>query len=89
LRNRLTAAEKRLEEIPEESEDPIVAVRRAILQAGHPMFIDDILIAVGRPVTRDSREDLRRLLVPWVRRGDVFTRPRPSRFGLIELEKRR
>lgn len=89
LRNRLKAAEKRLQELPEESDDPIVTVRRAILEAGQPVFIDDLMVVLGYPITRDSREQLRRLLVPWVRRGEVFTRPRPSVFGLIELEKRR
>ena len=89
LRNRLNAAEKRLAELPEESGDPIVAIRRIIVEAGQPVFIDDILSALGRPITRDSREQLRRLIVPWVRRGEVFTRPRPGMFGLIELEKRR
>lgn len=87
LRNRLKSAEKRLEDLPEESDDPIHAVRRAILEAGQPVFIDDLLVILGHPITRDSREELRRLLVPWVRRGEVFTRPRPSMFGLVELEK--
>lgn len=89
LRDRLKTAEKQLEELPEESDDPIVTVRRAILEAGQPVFIDDLLAALGHPITRESREQLRRLLVPWVRRGEVFTRPRPSMFGLIEMEKRR
>lgn len=89
LRNRLEAAEKRLEELPEESDDPIVTVRRAILEAGQPVFIDELLVVLGHPITRDSREQVRRLLLPWVRREEVFTRPRPSMFGLIELEKRR
>lgn len=89
LRKRLQAAGKRLEEVPEESDDPIVAARRVIMEAGQPVFIDDLLAGLGHPATRDSREQLRRVLVPWVRRGEVFTRPRPSMFGLIELEKRR
>ncbi|HUP60216.1 MAG TPA: hypothetical protein VNA69_07335 [Thermoanaerobaculia bacterium] len=89
LENRLNAAGKRLQELPEESDDPIVAVRRVILEAGQPVFIDDILVALGRPMTRDSREQIRRLLLPWIRRGEVFTRPRPSMFGLTELERHR
>ncbi|MEO8380652.1 MAG: hypothetical protein ABI779_13385 [Acidobacteriota bacterium] len=89
LRNRLKAAEKRLEGSPEETDDPIVTVRRAILEAGQPVFVDDLLAVLGQPLTRDSREQLRRLLLPWVRRGEVFTRPRPSMFGLVEKETRR
>jgi hypothetical protein len=86
LQSRLQAAQARLDDLPE-SEDPIIAIRRLILEAGQPMFIDDILQGLGRPVTRDSREQIRRLLLPWVRRHEVFTRPRPSMFGLLEFEE--
>jgi hypothetical protein len=87
LESRVKAAEKRMEEYPE-TDDPVVAVRRVLAGAGQPLFIDEILHALGETVSRDSREQLRRLLLPWVRRGEIFSRPRPGTFGLMEWELR-
>ncbi len=86
LADRVEAAEKRLQE--PETDDPVVAVRRVLAVAGKPLFIDEILHALGRNVSRESREQLRRLIIPWVHRREIFTRPRPATFGLVEWELR-
>lgn len=86
LERRLDAAERTLDDV-EESADPVVVVRRMILEARQPLFIDEILRGLGRRVTREERDELRRLLLPWVRRKEIFTRPRPLTFGLIELDE--
>jgi hypothetical protein len=86
LTNRLQTAERRLAEAPQ-ADDPVLAVRRILAGAGQPLFIDEILHELGQPVSRDAREDLRRLVLPWVRRGEVFTRPRPGTYGLAEWEQ--
>lgn len=89
LENRLKEAETRIDEAPGDTDDPIVAIRRVILEAGQPLFIDDIVRGLGRRVSRESREHIRRLVLPWVRRGEIFTRPRPLMYGLLELESKR
>lgn len=64
------------------------AVARAhdtIMQAGQPVHIDDILTRMGKQVTRDSKSSLTSSLAAYVRREEIFTRPAPNTFGLIEL----
>ena len=68
LEERVTAAEQRQGEIPE-ADDPVVSVVTILAASGHPLFIDEILEAMGQTVSRDSREQLPRILLPWVRRG--------------------
>ena len=65
--------------------DPLAEVRKLIRTAGKPLYIDELLRGLGWPLSRESREEIRTLLRPWVRRGELFTRPRPSTYGLVEL----
>lgn len=88
LQGRIDAAEERCANEPEASDDPVIAIRRVILEAGKPLYIDDILRGLALPLTREYRDQTRQLLLSWVRRGEVFTRPRPGVFGLVELEGR-
>jgi hypothetical protein len=60
--------------------------REAIRKAGNPLHVVDILKASGRPTDRKSRLGMGGSLAAYVRRGEVFTRPKPNTFGLIELE---
>jgi hypothetical protein len=86
LRRSIGALESRSDRGPDadDHDDPVLRVRSLIREAGRPLFIDDILRGLDRPISRDAREELRALLRPWLRRGEVFTRPRPSTFGLVE-----
>lgn len=84
LEDRIEAAEQRSTEI--ECSDPVIVIRRLIREAGRPLYIDDILRGLDRPLNREGREEIRHLLLSWVRREEIFTRPRPGVFGLVELE---
>lgn len=91
LRRSIGTLESRLGDEPaaDDRDDPVLRIRGLIRQAGQPLYIDDILRGLGHPISRDAREELRALLRPWLRRGEVFTRPKPSTFGLVELGRRK
>jgi len=57
----------------------------AIKSAGRPLHVNDLLPAIGRSVTRPDRSALSGTLAAYVRKGEVFTRPAPNTFGLVEL----
>ena len=59
--------------------------RAVILERGTPIYIDDLLEALGKEVTRETKASLTGSLAAYVRREEIFTRPAPSTFGLIEL----
>lgn len=59
--------------------------RDIILNLGVPVHIDDLLEAMGKEVNRDTRASLAGSLAAYVRREDIFTRPAPNTYGLIEL----
>lgn len=85
INDRIELAEQRGGNEPECS-DPVIVIRRLIREAGRPLYIDDILRGLDRPLNREGREEIRHLLLSWVRREEIFTRPRPGIFGLVELE---
>jgi hypothetical protein len=60
-------------------------VREFILEKGCPGHVSEILEALGRPATRKARASLSGSLAAYVRKGEIFTRPSPNTFGLIEL----
>jgi hypothetical protein len=64
----------------------VAQARDVILSCGNPIHVDDLLMALGKEVTRESKASLTGSLAAYVRRGEIFTRPAPSTFGLIELE---
>lgn len=63
----------------------VSVARDAILQAGAALHIGDLILAVGREDTREARASVGGALAAYVRRGEIFTRPAPNTFGLIEL----
>lgn len=63
----------------------VAQARDIILARGEPVHIDDLLVAMGKEVTRDTKASLAGSLAAYVRREDIFTRPAPNTFGLIEL----
>jgi hypothetical protein len=63
----------------------IERARESILSAGHPLTLDDIILAIGREPTRENRASVSGSLSAYVRREEIFTRPAPSIFGLREL----
>jgi hypothetical protein len=64
----------------------VAAAREAILGAGRPMHIDELLKAAGKASTREAKVSLSSALSAYVRRQEIFTRPAMSTFGLIEMQ---
>ena len=63
----------------------VAKARDAILKAGKPLHISELLKSLGRPVDKNSRVSLSGSLSGYAKRGEIFTRPAPNTFGLIEL----
>lgn len=63
----------------------VAQAREVILSRGEPVHIDELLEAMGKGVTRDSKASLGGSLAAYVRNHDIFARTAPATFGLIEL----
>ena len=81
--------------LPRESAEPNRTLRpgtsvdkayRAIKVAGRPLQINELLKAIGRPADKKNRLSLSGSLAHYVREEEIFTRPAPNTFGLMELE---
>jgi hypothetical protein len=59
--------------------------RQIILHRREPMHISALLEAMGKDASADSRVSLASSLAAYVRRGEIFSRPAPNTFGLLEL----
>jgi hypothetical protein len=59
--------------------------RQAILKNGVPMRINALADAIGVDNSREGRISLASSLAAYVRKGEIFTRPAPNTFGLVEL----
>jgi hypothetical protein len=64
----------------------IAKAREAIKKAGKPLHIGDLLKAIGRTNDKKSRLSLSGSIAHYVRNGQIFTRPAPNTYGLVELE---
>lgn len=64
----------------------LAKAQEAIQKSGHPMHVADILKAIGKPTDKRNRVSLGGSLSGYVRRKEIFTRPAPNTFGLIEME---
>jgi len=65
----------------------IARARDAIKAAGKPLHIRDILKAVDPSGGKDKRLALSGSLGAYVRKGEIFTRPAPNTFGLIDFAR--
>ena len=63
--------------------------RDIILGRGNSVHITELLAAMGKEITRETRVSLASALSAYARRGEIFTREGPNRFGLFELKRRR
>ena len=54
---------------------------------GSPMHVMDILVGIGKNQTTKERVSLSSSLGGYVRTHNVFTRPSPNTFGLLEWDK--
>lgn len=64
----------------------IAMARDAIRTAGKPLHISDLVRAIGKEPTKRNKLSLSGSLGDYVRRQEVFTRPKPNTFGLKEME---
>ena len=87
-----------LKMLPKEMESPSNAVvtlregsavslaRAIILKKGRPVHINELLADMGREGTRENRTSLASSLAAYVRKGEIFTRSAPNKFGVAELD---
>ena len=61
--------------------------RDAIRKAGKPLHIGELLAALGKTDVKKHRLALSGSLATYVRRGEIFTRPEPNTFGLLEFRQ--
>jgi len=59
-------------------------IRDAILNAGKPLHISEIILALGRSDDADSKAKIAGLLGWYTSKGKVFTKTAPNTFGLVE-----
>lgn len=64
----------------------IEKIRDLIRQIGHPLLLDEIIDGIGKEVTNASRASIASSLSRYVRKGEIFNRPGPNKFGLLEQE---
>ncbi|HVC44707.1 MAG TPA: hypothetical protein VND20_07795 [Candidatus Binataceae bacterium] len=64
----------------------VAKARETILKAGKPLHINEILKELGKEINHDSKASLSGSIGAYVRNGQVFTRPAPNTFGLLEVE---
>ncbi len=64
----------------------VAKARDAILAAGKPLHISEILKILGKATDNVSRAAVSGSLAAYVRKGQIFTRPAPNTFGLTELD---
>ena len=65
----------------------LAKARDVLKAAGKPMHISEILKALNHPMDKKHRLSLSGSLSSYVRNGQIFTRPAPNTFGLIEMNK--
>jgi hypothetical protein len=63
----------------------VANARDFIKNAGRPLHITDILKGLGKPADTKNKLSLSGSLAGYVRDGQIFTRPAPNTFGLIEF----
>jgi hypothetical protein len=64
----------------------VYRAREFLKQAGQPKQIMDILRGIGKEATKTNRISLGGTISWWVRKGQIFTRPKPNTFGLTEFD---
>jgi len=65
----------------------LARTRDVLRSAGKPMHITEILKALGRATDKSHRISLSGSLSSYVRNSQVFTRPAPNTFGLVEMSR--
>ena len=66
----------------------IAKAREVIRAAGKPLHINEILKTLGPEVGRDKKLAISGSIGAYVRKHEIFTRPAPNTFGLVEFSQR-
>jgi hypothetical protein len=66
----------------------VARAREVILRRGEPIHLTTLIQELGLEVTRETKASLSGSLAAYVRKGEIFTRPAPNTFGLVELGHR-
>lgn len=64
----------------------VANARDLIKSAGHPLHVTEILKGLGKPVDSKNKLSLSGSLAGYVRDGQIFNRPAPNTFGLLEFD---
>ena len=64
----------------------VAQARAVILKHRTPLHVDRILVDLKKEVNRANKTGLSGSLAAYVRKNEIFTRPSPNTFGLIELQ---
>lgn len=94
----LAAYEEVLKLTPEDSEEDsgertmrvgsmVALAREALRRHGKPMHVGKLLEALGKQDTHEQKVSLSSSMAAYVRKGQVFTRPEPNVFGLLEWQQ--
>jgi hypothetical protein len=91
----ITGLEEALKFMPVETEEQSLGAlrpnsamdlaRRALLKAGHPLHITDLLRAIGRDENDKNKSSVASSIRNYARNGQFFTVAAPNTFGLIEF----
>jgi hypothetical protein len=63
----------------------VARAREAILRRGAPIHLMDLLRELELGTSREAKASLGGSLAAYVRRGEIFSRPAPNTFSLVEL----
>ena len=63
----------------------IAKIQELIRQEGKPLHIGEIVVGLGKPDTKPNRMSISGSLGRYVRRGEVFNRPGPNLFSLVDM----
>jgi hypothetical protein len=63
----------------------VAKARDAIRAAGKPLHVIELLKILGKPLTAGGKAGLAGSLAWYVRKGEIFTRPAPNTFGVVEF----
>jgi len=64
----------------------VAKAKEAIIKAGKPLHISEILKAIGKPDDKSNRVSLSGNIQSYVRKGQVFQKTAPNTFGLVGKE---
>jgi hypothetical protein len=64
----------------------VYKAREFLRQLGRPAYVMDIIKGIGKEENTANRVSLSGTMSWWVRKGQIFTRPKPNTFGLVEFE---